>query len=149
MWYRGDAEKKPTHEFYLGDAVGRSRTPGRTPLTWRPVPPEPGRRCRFCSTSCTPFQPAAAPTTRGRSEERRVGEEGRSRWAPDHLKKKKVSFGDLVGGRNTSKYAKGSFNIATADVMQRSEARVSVTRRESWRTSVNTFRTPWCSEYER
>src|SRR5256885_17021769 len=24
-----------------------------------------------------------------RSEERRVGEEGRSRWAPDHLKKKK------------------------------------------------------------
>src|SRR5256885_15875248 len=26
---------------------------------------------------------------RGRSEERRVGEEGRSRWAPDYLKKKK------------------------------------------------------------
>src|SRR5256886_10389727 len=26
---------------------------------------------------------------RARSEERRVGEEGRSRWAPDHLKKKK------------------------------------------------------------
>src|SRR2546430_17472795 len=26
-----------------------------------------------------------------RSGERRVGEEGRSRWAPDHLKKKKVT----------------------------------------------------------
>src|SRR2546426_12647809 len=26
---------------------------------------------------------------RGRSEERRGGEEGRSRWSPDHLKKKK------------------------------------------------------------
>src|SRR5256886_11200102 len=25
----------------------------------------------------------------GRSEERRVGKEGRSRWSPDHLKKKK------------------------------------------------------------
>src|SRR3989441_12649763 len=25
-----------------------------------------------------------------RSEERRVGEEGRSRWSPDHLKKKKT-----------------------------------------------------------
>src|SRR5256886_10881220 len=28
---------------------------------------------------------------RSRSEERRVGKEGRSRWAPDHLKKKKKS----------------------------------------------------------
>src|SRR5260370_34234509 len=28
-------------------------------------------------------------TTYSRSGERRVGEEGRSRWAPDHLKKKK------------------------------------------------------------
>src|SRR2546429_124559 len=27
-----------------------------------------------------------------RSEERRVGKECRSRWAPDHLKKKKISF---------------------------------------------------------
>src|SRR6202040_4451195 len=26
-----------------------------------------------------------------RSEKRRVGEEGRSRWSPDHLKKKKTS----------------------------------------------------------
>src|SRR5256885_15469810 len=29
----------------------------------------------------------------GRSEERRVGEEGRSRWSPDHLKKKKKRKG--------------------------------------------------------
>src|SRR5256886_10503839 len=32
----------------------------------------------------------------GRSEERRVGEEGRSRWSPDHLKKKKKkSYGNM------------------------------------------------------
>src|SRR5260370_10434134 len=31
----------------------------------------------------------AAGHGRGRSEERRVGKEGRSRWAPDHEKKKK------------------------------------------------------------
>src|SRR2546430_15260318 len=30
-----------------------------------------------------------------RSEERRVGEEGRSRWSPDHLKKKKENTGGL------------------------------------------------------
>src|SRR2546427_10599569 len=29
---------------------------------------------------------------RGGSGERRVGEEGRSRWAPDHLKKKKTKW---------------------------------------------------------
>src|SRR5260370_28753881 len=32
--------------------------------------------------------PAAMAHSVPRSEERRVGEEGRSRWAPDHLKKK-------------------------------------------------------------
>src|SRR2546430_14193293 len=31
---------------------------------------------------------AQAPGGAGRSEERRGGEKGRSRWAPDHLKKK-------------------------------------------------------------
>src|SRR5258708_15491959 len=37
-----------------------------------------------------PEIPAFWPNTSvWRSEERRVGEEGRSRWAPDHLKKKK------------------------------------------------------------
>src|SRR2546426_6621260 len=34
-------------------------------------------------------QKAAAPILRVRLEERRVGEEGRSRGVPDHLKKKK------------------------------------------------------------
>src|SRR2546422_11446892 len=33
--------------------------------------------------------PCSTAPIRARSEERRVGEEGRSRWAPDHLKKKK------------------------------------------------------------
>src|SRR5260370_38488868 len=32
---------------------------------------------------------------RGRSEEGRVGEEGRSRWWPDHLKKKKRTIGSM------------------------------------------------------
>src|SRR5256885_3589089 len=32
---------------------------------------------------------ALVDASRDRSEERRVGEEGRSRWSPDHLKKKK------------------------------------------------------------
>src|SRR2546430_17142408 len=34
-------------------------------------------------------RPARERTPRERSEERRVGEEGRSRWSADHLKKKK------------------------------------------------------------
>src|SRR2546430_948206 len=38
-------------------------------------------------------EPAAVPVG-GRSEERRVGKEGRSRWAPDHLKKKKEKNND-------------------------------------------------------
>src|SRR2546425_13129053 len=33
--------------------------------------------------------PLTSPRRRKGSEERRGGEEGRSRWAPDHLKKKK------------------------------------------------------------
>src|SRR2546429_7631688 len=32
---------------------------------------------------------STSTSVENRSEERRVGEEGRSRWAPDHLKKKK------------------------------------------------------------
>src|SRR5256885_13064247 len=39
-----------------------------------------GRGTVRCTPACS----------RSRSEERRVGEEGRSRWAPDHLKKKKT-----------------------------------------------------------
>src|SRR2546430_6462962 len=40
-------------------------------------------------------------TERGkiRSEERRVGEEGRSRWWPYHLKKKKKNVADVFGGK--------------------------------------------------
>src|SRR4030066_559274 len=34
-----------------------------------------------------PGRPSGSRTPPPRSEERRVGEEGRSRWAPDHLKK--------------------------------------------------------------
>src|SRR2546429_8415279 len=34
------------------------------------------------------LESGAIGLSRMRSEERRVGEEGRSRWAPDHLKKK-------------------------------------------------------------
>src|SRR5256885_16084276 len=36
-----------------------------------------------------PIHYATAPGGPVRSEERRVGKEGRSRWAPDHLKKKR------------------------------------------------------------
>src|SRR2546428_10830542 len=41
----------------------------------------------------------AGPAVLARSEERRVGEEGRSRGAPDHLKKKKNADG-LEGEKN-------------------------------------------------
>src|SRR5256885_16749689 len=46
----------------------------------------PHRRARLF-----PFLPASnSLLLPERSEERRVGEESRSRWAPDHLKKKKT-----------------------------------------------------------
>src|SRR5437879_12463374 len=37
-----------------------------------------------------PGPPATTPTCRTRSEERRVGKECRSRWAPDHEQKNRV-----------------------------------------------------------
>src|SRR2546423_15458534 len=46
------------------------------------------------------------PKQEVRSEERRVGEECRSRWAPDHLKKKKniTQLANIIGNEhNTSK----------------------------------------------
>src|SRR5256885_999830 len=39
------------------------------------------RACRLCVRAGRPERPECGP---GRSEERRVGKEGRSRWAPDH-----------------------------------------------------------------
>src|ERR1035438_10238446 len=39
---------------------------------------------------CRPLRWVQAPAERHRSEEGRVGKEGRSRWAPYHLKKKKA-----------------------------------------------------------
>src|SRR5256885_11104447 len=44
-------------------------------------------RASTCAGSCS----CTAGIT-VRSEERRVGEEGRSRWSPDHLKKKKTNI---------------------------------------------------------
>src|SRR2546430_16737827 len=41
-----------------------------------------------------------------RSGERRVGKEGRSRWGPGHLKKKKKSLGDPGKLRVVGKYAR-------------------------------------------
>src|SRR5256885_17254100 len=69
-----------------------ARRPFRCPLPPR-LPPPPSCWTRMpCSTgSCfatrpaTPGPPASPPVPRdGRSEERRVGEECRSRWSPDH-----------------------------------------------------------------
>src|SRR2546430_9598924 len=42
-----------------------------------------------CFTAMPSAMVEEGAVIRRRSEERRVGEEGRSRWAPDHLKKKK------------------------------------------------------------
>src|SRR2546422_8885092 len=50
---------------------------------------------RRCGKRGTPSPPPTS--TRWRSEERRVGEEGRSRWSPYHLKKKKKKEVRIVG----------------------------------------------------
>src|SRR2546430_14914679 len=69
--------------------VGTTRAPGNSTLISRA-----GTR--------TPPGPATPSTGRlSRSEERRVGKECRSRWAPDHLKKKTyhpvfLTFGNLT-----------------------------------------------------
>src|SRR2546430_8475136 len=44
-----------------------------------------------CPSSSWISRAIEARSSSRRSGERRVGEEGRSRWAPDHLKKKKES----------------------------------------------------------
>src|SRR5258707_12749403 len=48
------------------------------------------RTKRRCGESKQPRGPTKQRSCSARSEERRVGEEGRSRWSPDHLKKKKI-----------------------------------------------------------
>src|SRR5699024_11741667 len=61
---------------------GRPRRPG-----WRPRPASPPRR-----TSPAPRTgPAASAPCRPRSEERRVGKEGRSRWSPKQEKQKETN----------------------------------------------------------
>src|SRR2546430_17418507 len=64
-------------------ARSRAREAGRDRPRDRRL--RPGARAR-------PEQPVAAlqPRDPARSEERRVGKECRSRWAPDHLKKKTI-----------------------------------------------------------
>src|SRR3989442_12431319 len=54
-----------------------------------------------CSCSCGSGTLPRAPSIR--SEERRVGKECRSRWAPYHLKKKKKSERKRRGGRKTGR----------------------------------------------
>src|SRR2546430_17162483 len=48
-----------------------------------------GRCVKTPGTISGEFDAVATEENLLRSEERRVGEEGRSRWSPDHLKKKK------------------------------------------------------------
>src|SRR5260221_12059060 len=62
----------------------------------RPVDSIGGNMDAFTAKECICFnikvldeQLSLAMDGLSRSEERRVGEEGRSRWSPDHLKKKK------------------------------------------------------------
>src|SRR2546430_17517885 len=66
---------------------------GKTRLTSGGVyPRRPDRRHKAGGSSqvALPTLDSAGERMKaGRSGERRVGEEGRSRWAPDHLKKKK------------------------------------------------------------
>src|SRR5256885_14745697 len=50
-----------------------------------------------------PSHPGAFRGSAARSEERRVGKEGRSRWSPHHLKKKKeTSSGETRAGGETT-----------------------------------------------
>src|SRR5437763_16580500 len=71
-------------------AAIHSRLLGASSATWRPLPmprpASPDASRRACESSSPPDH---------RSEERRVGKECRSRWAPAHEKKKKNT-----GGRN-------------------------------------------------
>src|SRR3712207_9506912 len=75
---------------WAGGATRRSGS-GRAPRTW-----SGSSGPRVCgSARSVAGRPAWAPGT-CRSEERRVGEGGRSRWSPDHLKKKKADIQSLA-----------------------------------------------------
>src|SRR2546429_7104038 len=63
----------------------------RSCIRGHPVTSRTARNRRACRSMWIP-DTSRAPRRPGldrRSEERRVGKEGRSRWSPDHLKKKK------------------------------------------------------------
>src|SRR2546430_15460532 len=74
------------HERARGDPRGG----GAAPVAARAVAGEERRRHGGPHPGAPrPRARRHEPIERPRSEERRVGEEGRSRWAADHLKKKK------------------------------------------------------------
>src|SRR3972149_7595262 len=54
-----------------------------------------GRASSWRASPWSPTPERASPACRSRSEERRVGEECRSRWSPYHLKKKRIT--DVLG----------------------------------------------------
>src|SRR5258706_2534121 len=62
---------------------------------------------------------SAAPMRGGRSEEGRVGEEGRSRWGPDLLKKKKDIENITKGGKKELNRESGVWSIVTAKSINR------------------------------
>src|SRR3989441_1268956 len=79
------SEGGPSTAATLGVPPGHLPRPGECRV-WIPGVP-PGRQPRPKSRDCAGIASVAPPGSR--SEERRVGEEGRSRWAPYHLKKKR------------------------------------------------------------
>src|SRR5260221_1254660 len=71
------------------DGDGRARC---VSLSWRAEV----ERLTLFDTSARRQAPFWRRALSYRSEERRVGEEGRSRWWPDHLKKKKNKYTDGI-----------------------------------------------------
>src|SRR2546430_15045688 len=82
-------------DLTLSTCSARRRTSCRSRKTRSPSAP----RCYGNSSGSKTRQRRSRLAPQGwtqRSEERRGGEEGRSRWAPDHLKKKKEEEGREV-----------------------------------------------------
>src|SRR3989475_7239542 len=69
--------------------AGRQRV-ARRPWSCRPLPPV-AARSRPASSRSPRRSARASGRSPPRSEERRVGKEGRSRWSPHHLKKKNTT----------------------------------------------------------